>query len=384
MKRIYLDHAATTALDAGVLKAMEPYFSLKYGNASSLHSLGMEAKEALEDSRSTVAKALNAGPEEVLFTSGGTESDNLAIQGIAYANKDNGRHVITSRIEHDAVLNTCRHLEKQGFEVTYLNVDKTGLVDVKNLEENIRKDTILVSIMHANNEIGTIQPIKEIGSITRKRNVLLHTDAVQTFGKIPTDVKEMNIDLLSLSGHKLYGPKGVGALYIRRGVRIQPLIYGGGHERNLRSGTENVPGIVGLGKATELALKDMKKEAERQTKLRDRMVKSILTLEDSWLNGHPTKRLPNNINVSFKYIEGESIILMLDEKGISASTGSACSSKSLQPSHVLTALGLKPEEAHGSLRLTLGKDNTEQEIDYALKELPEVVQRLRKMSPYAK
>lgn len=384
MRRIYLDHAATTPVDNAVIDVMQPYFNVKYGNASSLHSYGTEAKEALEASRKTVADAINASPDEIVFTSGGTESDNTAIQGVAWASRDKGRHIITSKIEHHAVLHPCEHLQKLGFEVTYLNVDKTGLIDINDLEKNIRKDTILISIMHANNEIGTIEPIKDIGALARKKGVTFHTDAVQTYGRIPIDVKDMNIDLLSISAHKIYGPKGAGALYYRRGVRIQPLIHGGGHERNLRSGTENIPGIVGLAKATEIALKDMKQETVRQTKMRDKLIKNILTLPDSWLNGHPTKRLPNNVNVSFKYIEGESILLMLDEKDIAASTGSACSSKSLTPSHVLIAIGLKPEEAHGSLRLTLGKQNTEEDIDYTLEVLPEVVNKLRKMSPFAR
>ncbi|MBM3309460.1 MAG: cysteine desulfurase, partial [Candidatus Altiarchaeales archaeon] len=282
MKRVYLDHAATTAVSPGVLEAMLPYFNVKYGNASSLHSFGEEAKEALENSRNVVAKAMNASTDEVYFTSGGTESDNLAIQGVALAGREKGRHIITSKIEHHAVLHPCEQLEKLGFEVTYLNVDKTGLVDLANLEKNIRKDTILISIMHANNEIGTIEPVKEIGMLARKKGVLFHTDAVQTFGKIPIDVRDMNIDLLSISAHKLYGPKGVGALFVRRGVQVKPLIHGGGHEKGLRSGTENISGIVGLAKATELALKDMPAESVRQTEMRDRLIKGILTLKDSW------------------------------------------------------------------------------------------------------
>jgi cysteine desulfurase len=363
---------------------MRPYFNVKYGNASSLHSFGVEAKEALESSRNVIAGALNASPDEIVFTSGGTESDNLAVQGVAWALKDKGKHIITSKIEHHAVLHPCEHLEKLGFEVSYLSPGKDGLIDPALVEKSIRKDTILISVMHANNEIGTIQPIKEIGAMARRNNTVFHTDAVQTFGRTPIDVKDMNIDLLSISGHKLYGPKGVGALYIRRGVKVKPFMLGGGHERDLRSGTENIPGIVGLAKAAELALKDMKKEADRQASLRDKLIAGILKQPDSWLNGHPTKRLPNNVNVSFRHIEGESILLMLDEKGIAASTGSACSSKSLTPSHVLIAIGLKPEEAHGSLRLTLGKQNTEQEINYVLEVIPEVVSKLRKMSPFAR
>jgi cysteine desulfurase len=384
MKRVYLDHAATTPLDPEVLEAMRPYFSVKYGNASSLHSFGEEAKDALEQSRGAVAKAVNASPDEIVFTSGGTESDNLALQGVAMARREKGRHIITTQIEHHAVLHPIEFLQKQGFEVTYLPVDKTGLVDVGRLEKAVRDDTILISVMHANNEIGTIEPIKDVGALARKKGILFHTDAVQTFGKIPIDVKAMNVDLLSMSAHKLYGPKGVGALYIRKGVKLIPMVHGGGHECGIRSGTENIPGIVGMAKAIELAQKDMKDESERETKLRDTLIKNLTSLKDSWLNGHPAIRLPNNVNVSFRYIEGESILLMLDENGIAVSTGSACSSKSLTPSHVLIALGLKPEEAHGSLRLTLGRQNTEEDIDYVLTVIPDVVGKLRTMSPFAR
>jgi cysteine desulfurase len=382
MKRIYLDHAATTPLDKRVLKAMLPYFSKKFGNASSLHSFGVEAREAIENSREKVAHLINAKSDEIYFTSGGTESNNLAIKGIAFANRKRGKHIITSKIEHHAVLNVCEWLEKQGFEITYLPVDKYGFVNLDELKRSIRKDTILVSVMHANNEIGTIEPIEEIGRICKEKNVYFHTDAVQSTGKIPIDVEKMNIDLLSISAHKIYGPKGVGALYVRKGVNIETIQHGGGHERGLRSGTENTPGIVGLGEACAIAEKEMKREEIKQTRLRDYLIKNVLKIKDSHLNGHPTKRLPNNANFWFAFIEGESLIAQLDIHGIAASTGSACSSKSLEPSHVLLAIGLKPHEAHGSLRLTLGKENNKKEIDYVIDVLPKVVKELRKISPF--
>jgi cysteine desulfurase len=366
------------------MEAMAPFFSDKYGNPSSLYSFAQEARQAMEEAREKVAGLINAKPKEIIFTSGGTESDNLALKGIAFANKDKGRHIITSAIEHHAVLNPCEWLEKQGFEVTYLQVDKEGLVSPEKLEEEIRKDTILISIMHANNEIGTIEPVEEIGKIAKEKGIYFHTDAVQSVGKIPVDVERMNVDLLSISSHKMYGPKGIGALYVRKGVRLVPLAHGGGHERNLRSGTENVSGIVGLGRAAEIAKEELDKEAERLTKLRDRLIEGALEIENSWLNGHRTKRLPNNANFGFRFIEGESLILELDFHGISANTGSACSSKSLEPSHVLTAIGLRPEETHGSLRLTLGRQNTLEEVDYVLEVLPEVVSRLRRISPFKK
>jgi len=378
--KIYLDHAATTPLAAEVLEAMLPYFSEKFGNASSLHEFGQEAREAVENARKKIAKLINAKPAEIIFTSGGTESDNLAIKGTAFKAKEG--KIITSKIEHHAVLEPCHWLEKHGFKVSYINVDKYGLVDLAELEKAITKDTILVSVMHANNEIGTIEPIKEIGKICKQHGVYFHTDAVQSFGKLPIDVKKMNIDMLSVSAHKIYGPKGVGFLYVRQDVRIEPIMHGGGHEFGLRSGTENVVGIVGLAKAAELIHRNLEKETARERKLRDKLIKEILEIKDSRLNGHPELRLPNNCNFSFKGIEGEALLLRLSEKGIAASTGSACSTKSLKPSHVLTAIGLKPEEAHGSLRLTLGKDNTEEQIDYVLTVLSKIINSLRRISPF--
>jgi len=380
--RIYLDHSATTPLDRSVFEEMKPYFSSKFGNASSLHSFGREASEAVEEAREKVANVLKCKPSEVFFTSGGTEADNWALKGIALANRKMGKHIITSSIEHHAVLHTAQYLEKNGCEVTYLPVDKYGFVKPEDVENAIRKDTILISVMHANNEIGTIEPIEEIGKIARERGVYFHTDGVQSFCKIPTDVTRLNVDLFSISAHKFYGPKGVGALYIREGTKIEPLLHGGGHEKGMRSGTENTPGIVGLGAASELGLKRMAADAEKMTALRDRLIKGVLRIKGSWLNGHPTKRLPNNAHFCFGLIEGESLILYLDEKGIAASTGSACSSKSLEPSHVLLRIGLKHEEAHGSLRLTLGRENTRQEIDYVLKVLPGEVEKLRSISPF--
>jgi cysteine desulfurase len=384
MKRIYLDYAATTPVDSRVIEAMKPYFSKVFGNASSLHRFGQEAKRALEESRCKIAEVINAKDSEIIFTSSGTESDNLAIKGIAFANKDKGKHIIVSRIEHDAILEPSQWLEKQGFEITYLPVDKYGIVDIQKLENSIRKDTIMVSIMHANNEIGTIEPIEEIGKICRKHGVCFHTDAVQTFGKIPIDVNKMNIDLLSASSHKIYGPKGVGMLFVREGVKIEPLLHGGGHESGLRSSTENVSGIVGFATAAEIAKKEMKKESARQIKLRDYLIKNVLKIENSHLNGHPVKRLSNNTNFWFDFIEGESLVTHLDFYGIAASTGSACSSKSLEPSHVLMAIGLKHEQAHGSLRLTLGKYTTKADVDCVLNVLPKVVKRLREISPFKK
>ena len=376
-----MDHAATTPVDKEVIQTMLPYFDKKFGNASSLHQFGQEAKEALENNRETVAKLINAEPREVIFTSGGTESDNWAIKKIAFTNEDRGNHIITSKIEHHAVLESCEFLEKNGFKVTYLPVDKYGLVNPEDIKKAITKNTILVTIMHANNEIGTIEPIEEIGKICKEKGVYFHTDAVQTVGKIPIDVKKMNVDLLSSSSHKLYGPKGVGFLYIKKGTKLSPMIHGGGHEFCLRSGTENIAGIVGFAKACELAQRDMEKRVKHEKKLADRLIRGVSKIPESWLNGHPEKRLPGNTNFCFKYIEGESLILHLDDKGIAASTGSARSTKSLKPSHVLTAIGLSPVDAHGSLRLTLGKDNTEKEIDYVLDVLPKIVEDLRKISP---
>jgi cysteine desulfurase len=376
-----MDHAATTPVAPEVLQAMMPYFSERYGNPSSLHTFGREAREAMEEARWEVAALINAEPNEIYFTSGGTESDNLALKGIARRNRKRGRHIITSTIEHPAVLEPCRALEREGFEVTYLPVTRDGLVELEAVEEAVRDDTILISIMHANNEIGTIQPLEEFGRLARDRGIYLHTDGVQTAGKIPVDVKSLGLDAFSLSGHKLYGPKGIGALYIRKGVRIESIQHGGGHEGGIRSGTENVPGIVGLGKAAKMAKEKLAEESRRMTHLRDRMKDAVLTeIEDSWLNGHPSKRLPSNLNFGFRYIEGESLLLYLDAMGIAASTGSACSSKKLAPSHVLSAIGLGAVESHGSLRITLGMSNTEEDVDYACQAISDSVKRLREMS----
>jgi len=381
-RRVYMDHAATTYIKQEVMEEMMPYFTEKFGNPSSVHSFGREARKAVDMARDRTAKALNASGDEIYFTGGGSESDNWAIKGIAQANKHKGNHIITSSIEHHAVLYTCQYLEKMGFEVTYLPVDQYGLVNPDDVKRAITDKTILISIMFANNEIGTIQPVKEIGQIAKEHGVYFHTDAVQAAGHLPIDVKDMNIDLLSLSAHKFYGPKGVGALYIRKGVRVHPLMHGGAQERNRRAGTENLPGIVGLGKAIELAYENLEDSSRKLTAMRDRLISGIMErIDNVRLNGHPTKRLPGNANLSFEYIEGESLLLSLDMKGIAASSGSACTSGSLDPSHVLLAIGLTHEIAHGSLRLTLGDDNTDQDIDYVLEVLPDIVQRLRNMSP---
>ena len=345
--RIYMDHSATTPVAPEVLQAMLPYFSDVFGNASSIHSFGRKARETLEESRERVSHLLNADPEEIVFTSGGTESDNLALRGIARKNRNQGRHIITTQIEHPAILETCRNLEKEGFSVTYLPVTREGLVEVNGLEKAIRPDTILISIMHANNEIGTLQPLEEIGKLAAERDIYLHTDAVQSVGKVPVDVNALDVDLLSLSAHKLYGPKGVGALYVRRGTKIESISTGGGHEKGLRSGTENVPGIVGLAKAADLACEEMVAEGQRQTELRERLAHLVLErVSDAWVNGSMKKRLPGSLNFGFSFVEGESLLLYLDSKGIAVSTGSACSSHKLEPSHVLMALGIKPEECH--------------------------------------
>jgi cysteine desulfurase len=379
---IYMDHSATSPVNPEVLEAMLPYFKESFGNASTLYSLGRDAKRAMESARIEVAKIIGAEPNEIIFTSGGTESDNIAILGTAYKLKNKGKHIITSDIEHPAVDETCKFLEKNGFKVTYLPVYEEGIVRIKDLEEAITDETILITIMHANNEIGTIQPISEIGKIANEKGILFHTDAVQTVGKIPVNVKELNVDMLSLSSHKLYGPKGIGALYLKKGVRIQPIMYGGGHERGFRPGTENVPGIVGLGKACSIANENLESNAQKLTNLRDKLIENVLSQnEQSYLNGHRTKRLPNNANFRFTAIEGESLILHLDSKGIAASTGSACSSTKLEASHVLLAIGLEKEDAHGSLRISLGIENTEEDIDYAVKSIKEVVDKLRNMSP---
>jgi len=380
--RVYLDNGSTTKVDEEVLKTMLPYFSEKYGNAMSLHQIGQEAKEALENSREIIAKKLNAKPEEIIFTSGGTESNNLAIQEIAYTNREKGKHIITTKIDHDCVLNACKFLEKDGFNVTYLNVDKDGFVNPEDVAKEIRKDTILVSIIHGNNETGTIQPIEEIAKICREKSVYFHTDACQSFTKTEIDVKKQNLDLITINSHKIHGPKGVGALYIKKGTNIHPLLHGGGHEFGLRSGTENISGIVGFAKAVEVA---KEKHIKHMTKLRDKLINGILKeIPHTRLNGPKEKRLCNNANISFEFIEGESLLMRLDDKGIEVSTGSACSSKSLDPSHVLLAIGLKHEIAHGSIRFSLSKYTTEEEIDYTIKILKEEVKALREMSPLVK
>lgn len=382
MKRIYLDYASTTPVDRRVQKAMAPYFSEKFGNTMSLHSFGQEAKIALEESREKIARVIGAKAKEIVFTSSATESNNLALKGIAFANKNKGNHIIISVIEHPCVLESAKWLEKQNFEITMVKVDKYGLVNPDDVKKAIKENTILVSIIQASNEIGTIQPITEIAKLCRGKGVYFHTDAAQSFGKIPIDVNKMNIDLLTASSHKIYGPKGAACLYVREGIKLQPLLHGGGQENGLRSSTINVPAIVGFAKAAEICEKEMKSESKRQIKLRDYLIKNILKIEGSHLNGHPEKRLPNNINVSFDFIEGEAMVIQLDMEGIALSTGSACSSATLEPSHVLLAIGLKPEQAHGSLRISLGKQTTKKDIDYFLKVLSPIIKRLRKISPF--
>ncbi len=382
--RIYLDHAATTPLDKRVLKEMQPYFSEKFGNAGSLHFWGTEAREAVERARGEIAKAINAKPEEIIFTSGGTESDNLALQETVYPNRKKGNHIITTSFEHHAVLHTVQFLEKDGFEASCLPVTKEGFVELEEFEKALTAKTILASVMHANNEIGTIQPIAKIGEVCREKGILFHTDAVQTVGKEKIDVEKMNIDLLSASAHKFYGPKGVGFLYVRQGTKIHPLVHGGGHERGLRSGTENTPGIVGMASALKFAVKEMDKENARLKKLRNRLIDGCLGINDSWLNGGREPRLAANAALGFDFVEGESMVLMLSDKGIAASTGSACSTKSLEPSHVLRSLGLPHVKCHGSLRFTLGKDTKASDIDYVVKSLPPIVERLREISPLHK
>lgn len=382
MNRIYMDNAATTRVSEPVAQAMMPYLTEVFGNPSSVHSFGREARKALDHARAQVAQALGAEPKEIYFTGCGTESDNWAIRGAAYAHKDKGNHIITTTIEHHAVLHTCEQLEKEGFEVTYLEVDEYGRVDVKALEAAIRPTTILITVMAANNEIGTLEPIEEIGRIAREHKVLFHTDAVQAIGSVPFDVKRMNIDMLSLSGHKFHAPKGVGALYIRSGVRIDRFIRGGAQERGQRAGTENLASIVGMGRAIELATQNLEAHNAKLSALRDRLIQGIQSnIPEVRLNGHPTMRLPGNVNVSIRYIEGESLLLSLDLKGIAASSGSACTSGSLDPSHVLLAIGLPHEIAHGSLRFSLSEENTEAEVDYVIDTLREIVDRLRAMSP---
>ncbi len=385
MKKIFMDYASTTKVDREVIDAMLPFFSEYFGNPSSLHLFGREAHEGLDQSRKKVADLLKAKEDEIIFTAGGTESDNIAIKGAAYQNKNKreskGPHIITSVIEHPAVLETCKHLEKQGFKVKYLPVDKYGIVKIDDLQESISKNTFLITIMFANNEIGTIEPMEEIGKISKENNIPFHTDAVQAIAKVPIDVNKLNIDLLSISSHKIYGPKGVGALYVRKGVKLQPIVHGGGHEGGLRSSTHNMPGVIGLGKACELAKKRMGKDTKYIKNLRDKLIKNILQIEESYLNGHPEKRLVNNAHFRFTGIEGESLLLRLDEKGIATSTGSACSSMKLKASHVLTAIGLSPVEAHGSIRLSLGRESTEDEVSYVSEMLQEIVDQLRSISP---
>ena len=382
MERIYLDNAATTRVREEVAAEVLPIMTEVFGNASSVHAFGREAKKALEKARVQVAAAINAKKEEIYFTGGGSEADNWTLKGVAAQLKDKGNHIITTQIEHHAILHTCKALEKDGFKVTYLPVDEYGLVTPEQVEAAITPETILVSIMFANNEIGTIEPIAEIGAVCKAHKVLFHTDAVQAIGHVPVDVKAMNIDLLSMSGHKFYAPKGVGALYVRTGVRLKNLIEGGAQERSKRAGTENLPAIVGMGKAIELITAEMEEENARMIAMRDRLIAGILEkIPDARLNGHPTKRLPGNVNVSIRFIEGEALLLSLDMAGIAGSSGSACTSGSLDPSHVLLAIGLPHEIAHGSLRLTLGRFNTEKDVDYVLEQLPKIVERLRAMSP---
>ena len=381
-KKIYLDHAATTAVRPEVLEAMLPYFTELYGNPSSVYEFASQNKTAVDDARETIAKALGANKQDVYFTAGGSESDNWALKATAESYQDKGRHIITSKIEHHAILHTCEYLEKNGFEVTYVDVDENGIVKMDELEKAIRPDTILISIMYANNEIGSVQPIREIGELAHKHGVLFHTDAVQAFGQLPINVVEEHIDMLSGSGHKLNGPKGIGFLYIRKGLKLRSLIHGGAQERRRRAGTENVPGIIGLGKATEVAVATMEERTAKERELRDYLIERVMA-EVSFvrLNGDRTRRLPNNANFSFQFIEGESLLIMLDMKGICASSGSACTSGSLDPSHVLLAIGLPHEIAHGSLRLTLGHENTKEEMDYVVESIKEIVAKLRSMSP---
>jgi len=396
--KIYFDYAATTPVDPRVKKAMDPYFTEKFGNTMSLYSFGQEAKVALEESREVVANLINAKPNEIVFTASATESNNLALKGVAWVYKNKGKpsfgrlkrpsegqgHIIISTIEHPCVLESADWLKRQGFKITKVKVDKYGAVNPEDIKKAIEKDTILVSIIHASNEIGTIQPIERIGKICREKRVLFHIDAAQSFGKLPIDVNKMNIDLLTASSHKMYGPKGAACLYIREGVKIEPILHGGGQENGLRSSTVNIPAIVGFAKSCEICKKEMKKEADRLTKLRNKLIKGVLKIKNSYLNGHSSNRLPNNANFRFDFIEGESLVIQLDINGIAASTGSACSSIKLEPSHVLLAIGLKPEQAHGSLRISLGRWTTEKEINYLLKILPKIIKQLRSISPFGK
>ncbi len=381
----YFDNAATTKISKEVIDSMQPYLNEIYGNASSIYSIGRETKKAIEVAREKVAKAINADSNEIYFSGSGTEADNWAIKGIAFANQHKGKHIITTNIEHHAVLHTCEYLEKFGFETTYVPVKKNGIVDVNDIKGATREDTILISVMFANNEIGTIQPIKEIGELAKEKNIYFHTDAVQTIGNIPVDVKELNVDLLSLSAHKFHGPKGVGALYVRNGVNIDNLLHGGGQEKRRRASTENIAGIVGLGTAIEITTKNIDEKVKYLIKLREKTINGLIeNIPEIIVNGDREKRLPGNVNVCFKYIEGESILLHLDQYGICASSGSACTSGSLEPSHVLLAIGLPHEIAHGSLRLSFSEENTEEEVDYLLEKLPPIITNLRNMSPLYK
>ncbi len=377
-----MDNAATTRVDPRVLEAMNPYFSQKFGNTMSLHSFGQEARMTLDRSRRSVAETIGAKAEEVVFTASATESNNFALKGVAFANTEKGKHIIISAIEHSCIMESAAWLEGCGFEVSRVGVDRFGLVNPSDIAKAIRDETILVSVIHASNEIGTIQPISEIGAICKERGVLFHTDSTQTMGKMPINVGELNVDMLTASAHKMYGPKGVGLLFVRRGIKITPLLHGGGQEFNLRASTVNLPGIVGFAKACEISRDEMASDNERILRLRDRVISGIMKIDDVELNGHPEKRLANNINVRFSFVEGEALVIGLDMLGISVSTGSACSSNKLQPSHVLMATGIKPQEAHGSLRISLGKWTTEEEIDYLLNVLPETIQKLREISPF--
>lgn len=382
IKSVYMDNSATTPVKKEVLDAMIPFYTTKYGNPSSIYSLGRESRKAIDEARDKIAKIFGAKANEIFFTAGGSEADNWAIKGVAFANKNKGNHIITTKIEHHAVLHTCDYLEKQGFEITYLDVDEYGMVDLEQLKNSITDKTILISIMFANNEIGTIQPIEEIGKIAKENNIYFHTDAVQAIGNVKIDVNELNIDMMSLSGHKFYGPKGIGLLYIKNGVKIDNHIHGGAQERKRRAGTENVASIVGLARALEMAYDNLDEHNSRLTKLRTKFIDGIMkNIKHVRLNGHPDKRLPGNVNVSIEFVEGESLLLSLDLEGIAASSGSACTSGSLDPSHVLLAIGLPHEIAHGSLRFSLGDFNTEEEIDYVIDKLVGIVDRLRAMSP---
>ncbi|MFA6897697.1 MAG: cysteine desulfurase family protein [Patescibacteria group bacterium] len=381
-KQIYMDYAASTPVDLPVVKAMLPYFNKYHGNASSLHNFGVKSAAVLQESREIIAHMIGARPQEIIFTSSATESNNMALKGVAFANREKGKHILVSAIEHDCVLASAAWLKKQGFEIEKIPVNKYGLVDPGDVEKRLRPDTILVSVMHANNEMGAIEPIEKIGKLCRKRNIYFHTDAAQSFGKIPIDVDKMNIDLLTASSQKIYGPKGAALLFVRKGTKIDPLLHGGGHEFGLRSGTANIPAIVGFAKAAEICMAEMAKENLRLTELRDDLTKKLLAeIPKSHLNGHPTKRLANNINIRFDGIEGESILMLLNAGGVAGATGSACSSKNLQPSHVLIAMGIEPEKVHGSLRLSLGRWTTKEDIEHVVKILPKIIARLRAISP---